>query len=149
KGTAFDVNGTPIKFNYGTAVGAAYMIGGDGFYMGKSLIMIPPSDRQNAFARFTYQFTDDIEGFVEGSYVRSNANSVVVYKYDNALVIQRDNAFLPASVQAQMVALKLTTITIGRVDLDLPRDDVFVTNTTRRTATGLSGALGGDWKWDT
>ena len=58
-----------------------------------------------------------------------------------SLVIKSDNAFIPASVQAQMVALKLTTITVGTWNGDFNEHNMGADNvrTFRRIMAGLEG----------
>ena len=156
KGIAFGPGGVPFQFNYGSITGTVDMSGGDWAYTvirdSKGNSIDDQEARQSVFARASYQITDDIEVFAQASW-----NGTRTYIYcctqfnQNNISIKADNAFLPATVATQIAANKLTAVTIGSWNADIP---VIATNNRRRVqrfvvgANGKLEAFGSDWTWD-
>ncbi len=153
KGIAFGENGVPYQFNYGTTVARdLFMSGGD--YLATrtdTAYSLQPSEaRQNLFVRTAYDVTDDINVFFQASYANSNVFALAFphYSAGTGYTIKTGNAFIPASVQAQMTALGLASIPIGSMNYDMP----FVSGGTERSANRyVVGANGRfdlfDTKW--
>lgn len=122
KGTAFGPGGVPYQFNYGTLVGTAFSQGGDWVEnsVQKYTSVAPFAERRNIFARVSYALTDNMEVFAQyGRGVNDSLVASAVRFYPGTLRIQRDNAFIPASVRAQMTARNLTTLNFGTYNDDL------------------------------
>jgi iron complex outermembrane receptor protein len=130
KGIAFGPNGTSLNYNSGQVFGST-MIGGDGATQNENLLALlgTPTESINGLASARFDVTPDVQLFAELSGGFSDTGGASQEPRDRGnLVIRRDNAFLPASVRALMVANNLQTITIGRVSNDtgkikLDRDD--------------------------
>src|SRR5690606_22170675 len=108
--------------------------------------------RQTFFSRGSWQLTDQVEVFAIASYSRSQTDNQCCWNYylDN-ITIQRDNAFLPESVRAEMERLDLDTLTVGSSNEDLGTIHGYSTREVKRFVAGLNGefeALGSDWRWD-
>jgi iron complex outermembrane receptor protein len=161
KGTAFGPGGTPYQFNFGSAIGGNYMIGGD--WKAQSALRFgtidPESRRQSLYTRASYDVTENFQIFAEVSWAHSsshNTNSAVSGL--GAYVIKGDNAFIPASVRARMTALGLTQFNLGRVNIDLnnsPGDreykNAYFHRTLNRYTIGGNGnfdAFETNWKWE-
>lgn len=122
KGTAFGPGGVPYQFDYGTLVGTAFSQGGD--WEENSVqhytSVAPYAKRRNVFARTSFEITDKMEVFAQFSKgVNDSLVASAVRFYPGTLRIQRDNAFMPASVRNQMVALNLNTLSFGTYNDDL------------------------------
>ncbi len=153
KGIYFGPGGVPAMMNYGTSNNGTYMIGGPKFqqFQGdNNLDQI--NHRQSAYLRLSYDVTDDINVFFEANYSRS---AVIFQGSGNftstSQVIRTGNPFIPASVQAQMTALKLTTITIGTWNGDLGLVAAHNTRVFNRYTVGATGkfmAADTSWSWD-
>ena len=116
----------------------------------------------------SYKFTPDIQASVMLQYSKVGATGSSLVIQQNA-TIQRDNAFLPPSILAQMVAANLKTITVTSVGTASTQGGfiqptpglgveqfgnsvgtpVEITNRTfYRGVFSLDGALGNDWSWN-
>ena len=68
------------------------------------------------------------------------------------LTIKAGNPFIPTSVAAQMAALKITSLSIGTMNGDLPPFGSYDARTVNRYVVGASGKLDAfdqTWKWVT
>ena len=150
RGTQFLANGTPAPFTYGQLAGAMYQIGGDAYgnTLFDNILLSIPVKRETVLAHASYQLSDAISGFIEGSYGHVDAQVVNVFSRDvGTLTIRRDNAFLPAATAAAMDLARVSTITLGRINKDLGNTLTDSDNETWRVVGGLNGKLGGSWKW--
>lgn len=171
QGLTFNPDGSMRPFEYGQIYGNNMIGGGDN--LGETLT--PGSDARYPFERYSvlaharYQLTDNIEGFVEGSYAHSLSNG-----HTNAIRFQGsvtanntactgttapsnlggilvgiDNPFLPAATRDAMNDAGVTCIPVGRtfremgtLEFDDGSPDVW------RGVVGLRGQLANGWDWD-
>ncbi|MEO6338741.1 MAG: TonB-dependent receptor [Caulobacteraceae bacterium] len=160
-----NVGSAPRAFQYGTLVGSQFMQGGDQVNQGQNIYTGIPlgasSRRTNAYSRFSYKLTDDINAYVEGSYAESTGSSRSLparNEQTNAIPIKLDNPYIPASILqtinaynvGKAPAQQITGFNLGRVSEDLQRQRSVVSNYTTRFVGGLEGSLpiAGNWKWD-
>jgi outer membrane receptor protein involved in Fe transport len=160
KGIAFDKQGNPYQFQYGSLSDTVYTIGGSatGGTVQPNMFNQSLEDhlyRSNPFARISYDITDDINVYANffSSYstATSNGKSDDSYGGSPGSPIALDNAYLPASVRAMMVAAKVTTISVGTYNLDLPLSASIYKRRMFTYALGGTGrftAFDTDWKWD-
>ncbi|WP_116810579.1 TonB-dependent receptor plug domain-containing protein [Steroidobacter cummioxidans] len=155
RGTSFAADGTPTTYEYGPQANSQFNVGGDWRlsdvnYYNQSLAN--RLRRQNAFARISFDFTENVTGFV--NIIQSDSTGFARSKLDDSLnniVIRRDNAFLNPALAARMDQLGLTQFTMGSFNLDMP---LITTNNRREMisyAAGLEGnvaAFGSDWRWE-
>jgi outer membrane receptor protein involved in Fe transport len=150
KGTTFDNSGNPIPFNYGSLVSSTTMVGGDGIKP-QFLPQAVPVDRDVLFARGSWQFNDDVVGYVEANYGNSDYEYQIGSFDQNlggtAIAIKSDNAFLPASLRTAMATRNVTSLTLNKYFANLPRTWIQNLNETTRGVAGVEG-LFGRWKWD-
>lgn len=148
RGTQFDANGQPVPFEYGILSGL-FMGGGSGHnqnpFRTAGAIKVPV-DRVTAFGLVNYDL-GGVNAFLEGSYGRVHVVTPASQIRDTALVIRRDNPFLPTSIVERMTQLGLQSINVGRAgdDLGFAMGDNVIETT--RVAGGLSGALA-SLQWD-
>lgn len=154
RGTHFGPGGVPLQFNYGPIVNDPFMQGGDWEYadFAKSGDLDPELSRQNVFARLSYDLTDHLRVFAQGSYGRavSHYGAVTPWYFGN-IAIRSDNAFIPASVATRVAALGLTSFNLGTLNQDLGPAPITTKRNSWRGVVGASGdfeALGSAWSWD-
>jgi len=120
RGLAFGPGGTTYQYDFGHVFGST-MIGGDGAHQNENLLALlgTPTENFNALVSARYDVTGKVQLFAQLSGGVSDVGGASQEARDRgALVIKRDNAFLPQSVRDLMVADNLQTITIGRVSND-------------------------------
>ena len=155
KGTAFNPDGTPRPYTYGSINNAQFTVGGDWRYSDATYYNQTLSNkvaRQAFFFRTSYDLTDDLTAYVNLIYTNSYgfARSKLDDKLGN-INIKADNPYMNPAVAAQVTALKLTGFTMGSFLLDIP----YITTDNYRLlwtyAGGLNGkveAFGTNWNWD-
>ena len=132
-----------------------WMVGGDtaittAGHRGSATLQ-PAEKRSSAFARMSWDFSPALSVFGQFSYSRYNGQSYYQRTPTTGVTIQRDNAFLPDSVRAAMVANNLSSIAIGTSNIILPPQGSDNTREVFRYVAGAEGAFatgGVDWKWD-
>jgi iron complex outermembrane receptor protein len=158
-------NATPTKFNPGVTAAANSVFGdGEVFYPATNNLAVV-FRTLNLFNYTEYQVTDNLKASVQLNYgdSRSRNNSTPMVRFGN-LAIQRDNAFLPDSIRAQMTTLGLNSVNIGTTNInnikfDEYSYDNFVENgvgipvsvqdrTLKRAVFSLDGKLGDNWTWN-
>ncbi len=157
KGIAFGLGGVPFVLNQGTLQSGTQFIGGDWAYtdVRDRYTLGPKQERQSVFARIAYDVTDNFNVYLQSFWTdaREAAYSGPPYTSTAATqaVIKLDNAFLPASVKASMVAKGLTQIQVGSWNTDMGFDYNRANRITTQSIVGASGdfdAFGSNWTWD-
>ena len=148
-GMQFGPGGVLEPFRYGTNVGASYMQGGDGAVFSPYSALEIPLKRDNLFTRTSFDFTDNVSGFIDASFSQAiTYNPNLVQNFDLVDTLSTDNAYLPASARSQMLAAGQTYFALGRLDNDFG----FITsnddNRVGRLVAGLTGKLAGGWTWN-
>lgn len=141
-GQQFIAPGVLAPFGNGTATGTAgIQIGGDGTVQSQSTLT-PDLKTDQAFGRFDFDVSNNVEFFIQGSYARSKQRAAYVNLLMNGVTIGADDAFLPQSAQAILANAHVTSFTFGRSynSQDPLRIDIQTTNFTG--TAGLSGKLG-------
>lgn len=140
----FKTDGVLSPFVPGTTTGtAAVQIGGDGGFFDGSLLS--GNKTHQAFGRLDYEVTDSVHAFVQVSGVFKNNSSTG----DSALLtnatMSRTNAFLPASVIAQ-IPVGQPTFTYSQFLRQIPNAGQDIDSKQWVVVGGLDGTIGG-WKW--
>lgn len=160
RGTEFLGNGATVQHDYGTyygtgptfANGGLFQSGGgtdpiNGFY--DNYPLYAPVKRYSTLGHATFDVSDAVEVFVEGSYAHVESSfAALASRNTGNITIQRDNAFLPASVVSRLTAANATSFSFGRIGNDIGPFIANIDRETYRGATGIAGSLGGNWKWD-
>src|SRR5690606_4449371 len=104
------------------------------------------SERNNAFARASYNVGETFEVFAEGSWARSVVNTGASYNYYGGnLNLRLDNAFLNPITRQAMIDNNIDTAKFGLVyGVSSPR----VESRTSRFLVGTTGMLGDNWELD-
>ena len=154
RGTEFTQGGAIRQFQYGPIESAPLMSGGDWLISDRSRSpdVEAAVKRQTFFSRGSWQLSNDLQVFAIGSYAHSVTDNQCCYNYYlNDIIIQRDNAFLPETVRAQMDSLGLETLTVGSTNEDLGAIHGYSQRDVRRFVAGINGklqAFGSSWRWD-
>lgn len=157
KGTAFGAGGKPYTFNYGPIVSGASMNGGD--WQANNIRGLndldPAQSNQNLFTRVSYDVTADLNVFAQWTWAQNTSHNkpFPVWLPGTAInyVIQIDNAYLPASVRAAMVANNITSFGIGSWNQDMPMVGGWTNRLTNRVTAGIEGradAFDTAWRWN-
>lgn len=160
RGIEFRPDGSYFNHDYGTyyATGPAFSNGGlfqsggsadpvNGFY--NNFPLVAPVERYSGMMHAKYQATDSVELFLETSYGRANAETIGASARNTGnITIQRDNAYLPAALRAQLVTANQTSFSFGRVSNDIGPPVAEVERETYRIVSGARGDLSADWQWD-
>ncbi|RYG82056.1 TonB-dependent receptor, partial [bacterium] len=155
QGIQFDANGQPIALTYGSLRTTNTQVGGQGALWGDVVNFSTPMDNKVGFTHITFQVTDDVEAFVQGTL--SSAESLYAqtppYFYGTgippAITIQSGNPFIPASIQTRMTQLGVGSFALNTS----PKSwGVISTDTSYQTWDVLAGVKGriGDssWNWN-
>lgn len=120
-GIQFGAGGVPIPFQTGEHRSTNYMQGGDAAFSGNAWPLDNDFWRFNAYARASYDLTDNLT--IYGEVITSRTQSwgrTQPANYD--LPIYSGNAFLPETIQAEMTRLGLSSITVGKIAMDWEMD---------------------------
>ncbi len=153
-GIAFAPDGSPYRFAYGSPRLDPWMVGGQAMSnQANTFNTLDPSDvRQGVFTRASYDVTDTIELYVQGSWNYSRGKSLSGHQYHlGNILVRADNAFLPQSVRDQAVASGVTQFNVGKFNGDIPIRGTDNDRITRRVVAGGNGSFGAfdsDWTWD-
>ena len=152
KGTAFGPGGTPYQFNYGSVAGV-YMSGGDYQIsdVTSAYSLDPRHTHQTIFTRASYDLTDNVNVYVQLSWDHTWHESYFGVSGElNTLIMKADNAYIPASVKAQLTALKITQFNFGSW-VDGLHEGSTNDRWVNRYVVGGSGkfdAFDNAWSWD-
>lgn len=152
-GTYFGTGGTPLQLNYGPVVSGAYMQGGEWQYadFAKSGDLAPQLRRQNIFVHTSYNLTDDLQIFAEGSYSAATSNEAALGQYYlGSITVKGDNAFIPAAVAAEVGAQNIGSFNIGTFNQDIGPIIAATDRSSWRGTVGTNGdfdALSTNWTW--
>lgn len=150
RGIQFDADGEPIPFEYGTLVGTINMVGGGqpGINIGAGPAIAPGVRRTTTYARGDYELTDSVTGYIEGSYADTTGGGLTLPARDTALLIRRDNAFLPQTVRQAMLDNGIDAFNLGRISYDTAWASSRIDNRTGRLVAGAEGEWRHGWRWE-
>jgi outer membrane receptor protein involved in Fe transport len=166
QGTAFDFNGNPFPFQYGsngvpskTAGGnvigcyVGFCVGGDqSGHVGSGTSLQSALERINGYTRVGYDIAPDTELYVTANIAQvKTSNQPNPGASKTGLTIQCSNPYLPASVSAACAANGITTFGYGLSNAILPNIKVNTDRRQYRFVGGLKGkadVLGSNWTYD-
>ena len=158
KGTAFGAGGTPFQFKFGSVYSNPYMVGGDTAIsnLRQYSDLDATSDNSNLFTRVSYDITDNINAFAQWNFSQNHARATlgainVAAGTADSPVIKTDNAYLPASVRAAMIANNVTQLILGTANFDAGfdgDDDLLISNMFAAGLEGKFDAFGTTWSWN-
>lgn len=146
----FNPDGSVGPLPLGSETFGQQTIGGGGQSIYDYLSVSTPYERTNLFARISYDLTDNLKIWAEGSYNRM-AGDFSFFPETPISVIQQDNAFLTATARSQLAAAGVTgPFILGRILDDVGPDGMLRFNYARRNlegAIGLDGSFGNGWSY--
>lgn len=162
RGTAFGPGGVPYQFQFGEGVlRDLFMAGGD--YLetrtADAYSLLPSQERKNAFARVSYDITDNVNVFVQWSRGLNHTRGIAFPHYlvasavadSGGLQVLSGNPFIPASVQERMTELGLASFRVGTMAYDLPFVETETSRATDRYVVGAEGnfdLFATNWSWN-
>ena len=162
RGTMFGPGGVPFQetFGYGTSLAdpVLKLLMSGGSWQSQTITnvlgaaMAPAQRRQNAFARGSFDVTDDTEVYVQASYghMYSFSDSVPVF-YPGNLTIQSNNAFLPDYIAQGLQTAGVKSFSFGTFNGDLGVQHPITDRQVKRFLVGADGKVNifhSDWTWD-
>ncbi len=143
-GQYFASNGVLSPFVNGTATGTSgVQIGGSGGTYDSSLIS--GYEGHQFFGRFDYDVSPSTHAYLQVSgNIKTNTSDADATQLSN-VTINRNNAFLPASVTAA-IPTSQSTFTLSELATAIPRAHEDISSKQFIFVAGLDGKLGG-WKW--
>lgn len=150
RGTAFNPDGTPYAFDFGTVFGSSMIGGGNvGNNLANATQLAAPYDATIAMAQASYEFSPSFELFAEANAAWSSSSGHSQQPRDAGnRVVSIDNAYLPGSVRDAMIANGLTTVTVGRMYNDSGPIEIASKKRTLRGVIGARGEISSSWRWD-
>ena len=158
KGTYFGPGGAPGKYNYGVLYSNPYLVEGDWKLsdLRPFADIDPVQTYDSVFTRAAYDVADNINVFIQWGWSQAKLHDVIAPWWvlggaANAPIIKIDNAFLPASIRAAMVANGITSFPLGTANIDMEPLDVYSVRFTNRFSGGFEGrfeALDTLWRWN-
>lgn len=125
-------------------VAGNFMIGGSGSRLADRTALFVPVERFNVLALAHHDIADNIKAFAEASYAESKSTGNLVDAFTFAdVIIQPDNAYLPASVAALNEPFPLF-----RTFEEFPPIASVSKDRNMRFVAGLEGKFGASFKWE-
>ncbi|WP_420144261.1 TonB-dependent receptor domain-containing protein [Sphingobium sp.] len=166
QGIAFDENGSPYNFQYGSGgsplgngrVSNCYT--GNSFCVGGDLTGAPGSgaslksslERINGYSRLGWEFADNNEAYLTVNVAQVKTHNQPSPGYGRAsLTVQCSNPFLPQLVRDRCASAGITSFGFGSSNASFPSPQVYTDRKQYRFVGGLKGqfGLGGtDWNYD-
>jgi len=151
QGISFDSAGNPVPFVYGDYKSTNLQVGGSGNLMGDVVNFITPMDNKVGFTHLTFDVTDNLQAFVQGTFSRAESLYAQTPPYFNGatpLNIQSGNPFIPASLQARMTDLNVASFALNTTPKSWGVIDTDTSYETWETLAGFKGRFGDTWNWD-
>ncbi len=150
KNIAFGADGTPYNFQLGSIVGSTNMVGTTNFGQSTGNHQLEvPFFRLATLARAEYDIDPDTSAFLTLNYgvldqsARSTGSPI-----PETFAISSGNPFIPATIQADMTADHLSTITVNKQTLQGVFNFSDDANILMQSLFGVSGKVFGNWHWD-
>lgn len=166
QGTAFDANGTPYNFNYGSGgqplgngrvsncyPGNSFCVGGDlSGAPGSGASLVSSLQRITGFGRIGYDFAPNNEIYltVGAAQVKTSNQPSPGYGRPN-LTVQCANPYLPQLIRDRCATAGITSFNFGTSNGSFPDPRVYTDRRQYRFVGGLKGQFGiggGDWNYD-
>lgn len=137
-------------------VSGPWMIGGDWQYTMSNYEgitnLLPAAERQSYFGRASFALTPGTEVYGQFSFNRNQSINWYMQPTNiGDVTIQADNAFLPASIRAELEALGETSFNMGTTNAGLPVSGADNDREVTRYVVGATGDIDlfdTSWGWD-
>lgn len=149
----FNANGSLSPLQLGSQTFGNFTVGGNGQNVYDFVAVTSPYDRENVFARATFEISPAVKLWADGSFSRVHSN-FPFFPETPIVAIAADNAFLTPTAKSQLAALGATyPLTVGRIITDVGSTGYMGYRSVRQNmefAGGIDGAfrlLGRDFKY--
>lgn len=147
----FNPDGSLGPLPLGSETSGQFTVGGNGQNIYDYVAVSSPYKRANVFARATFDLTDSLKLWVDGSYGRMWAD-YGFFPETPLAVVMPDNAFLTPTARSQLAAAGITgPFALGRIMDDVGPKGIMNFKYTRENfegAVGLKGSFGDGWSYD-
>jgi outer membrane receptor protein involved in Fe transport len=158
-GIAFNADGTPRRFQFGTLVNAIWMAGGEGGGPAENnpyfdFPIVSPTERYSTMGYLTWEPTPSLTLEVGINVGRSEGHHRSAAYRSNAISIRSDNPFIPRSsdptldIPTILANSGLTSFTLGKGFSDIGPAQIFVRDNLFRVVTSAKYDIGGSWSAD-
>lgn len=157
-GITFSRDGTPRRYQFGSLVNSLYSFGGETDGAGENIYfdfpIVSPTKRWNGAALLTWEVTPALTMSLTANYGHGEGRHRAVGYRNTALVIQRDNPFIPRSgdptldIPTILAQSGATSFTLGKGFADVGPADLITKNNVYRGVLGLEYDLGNGWRAD-
>jgi iron complex outermembrane recepter protein len=146
-GQAFNPDGSPRDFRYGTVVGTE-MIGGEGPSNDDLSALVTPQQRYSALGRASFKASDAVKLSAELRHSRMWNDYIWFGDHNRGnIFISRDNAFLSPDIAARLLAAGEAGFTMGRFNSDFPFPRIDFERAATQGTIALDGTIGRHWRW--
>ena len=158
RGTIFGNGGSVSTITFGGLISNPFMQGGsweatNQRFSGNTEVPISPrATNQNAYARVSFDLTDNIEIYASAQWAHNHEQSSLVNNYQlGNLTVTNQNPFIPIAIQQSMAAAGITSFQMGTMLGDVKGTTALYDRNVTRTLVGADGTfnlLDTNWKWD-
>jgi iron complex outermembrane recepter protein len=149
RGIQFLGNGQTDAFDYGTLQTANAHQGGDGVCGICDAVLKQPYKRWAAYGAVEFELAPIAEIYGSFGYAESKIENAPSITANDQITIQRDNVFIPASVQSILNANPtITSFVMGRAIVDYARGFINKDTYNWQGIAGVRGDLSGSWSYD-
>jgi outer membrane receptor protein involved in Fe transport len=140
----FDAAGAQSQYQHGQLFTGTVEVGGEGPRYPAAIVS--DVNAKTGFAHAEFEVSNDFSIFAEGAYGYSKTFYPLLMPFfigSGALVIQADNAYLPANLRSAMAANGYSAIELGKLDSSWGQNIVTNTTKTLNLTTGFKATMGG------
>ncbi|ONF95383.1 TonB-dependent receptor plug domain-containing protein [Sphingomonas jeddahensis] len=140
----FGPGGEQSLYQHGSLFTGTVEVGGEGPRYPAAIVS--DLNSKNAFAHAEFEVSNNFSVFAEGSYGYSKSAYPLLMPFfigSSGIVVQRDNAYLPANIRAIMDANGYSSIELGKLDGTWGQNEVTNITKTLNLTTGFKAELGG------
>jgi iron complex outermembrane receptor protein len=150
-GNSFNPDGSVSPFVSGTATGTSNVVaGGQGAYVPPT-VLVPYLKTTQAFGRASFDFSDSLGAFVQGSYAQSRTGYLSNFATrrggtSSGITIFSDNPYLTPGVRGALGATP--SFSLSRLFSDAPGAQQRSDTVSYNIEAGLNGRFGKGLRWD-
>jgi len=163
QGTAFDQNGVPYNFNYGSNgvpqgngnvsncyPGNSFCVGGDlSGGVGSGASLKSSLERINGYGRIGFDFAQGQEFYITANVAQVLTSNQPSPGYNRVnLTISCANAFLPQSIKDRCATANITSFAFGSSNGAFPSPKVSTDRRQYRFVAGVKGEFAPKWNYD-
>lgn len=163
QGIAFDQNGVPYNFNYGSNgvpqgngrvsncyPGNSFCVGGDlSGGVGSGASLKSRLERINGYGRLGFDFAENQEVYATINVAQVLTGNQPSPGYNRVnLTVQCANAFLPQSIKDRCASNNITSFAFGSSNGNFPSPQVSTDRRQYRFVVGAKGSFAPDWNYD-